>query len=73
MDKNELKRGVISVRARSVKHAGVEWQIYKARLLYTVTLTIPKLTVYPKQVACNHVGENCSFGMVTGNRICPRV
>ena len=34
VDKNELKRGVISVRAWSVKRAGVEWQSYKARLLY---------------------------------------
>ena len=34
VDKNEFKRGVISVRAWSVKRAGVEWQSYKARLLY---------------------------------------
>ena len=34
MDKNEFKRGVISVRAWSVKRAGVEWQSYIARLLY---------------------------------------
>ena len=34
VDKNEFKRGVISVRSWSVKRAGVEWQSYKARLLY---------------------------------------
>ena len=34
VDKNEFKRRVISVRAWSVKRAGVEWQSYKARLLY---------------------------------------
>ena len=34
VDKNEFKRGVISVRALSIKRAGVEWQSYKARLLY---------------------------------------
>ena len=34
VDKNEFERGVISVRAWSVKRAGVEWQSYKARLLY---------------------------------------
>ena len=28
MDKHEFKRGVISVRAWSVKRAGVEWQSY---------------------------------------------
>ena len=31
---NELKRGVICVRAWSVKRAGMEWQSYKALLLY---------------------------------------
>ena len=34
VDENEFKCGVISVRAWSVKRAGVEWQSYKARLLY---------------------------------------
>ena len=33
VDKNEFKRGVISVRAWSIKRAGMEWQSYKARLL----------------------------------------
>ena len=40
VDKNEFKRGVISVRAWSIKRAGVEWQSYKARLLYNVYLLI---------------------------------
>ena len=30
VDKIEFKRGVISVRAWSVKRVGVEWQSYKA-------------------------------------------
>ena len=38
VDKIEFKRGVISVRAWSVKRAGVEWQSYKARLLYVENL-----------------------------------
>ena len=38
VDKIEFKRGVISVRACSVKRAGVEWQSYKARLLYWIVI-----------------------------------
>ena len=39
VDKNEFKRGVISVRAWSFKRAGLEWQSYKARLLYNYRLS----------------------------------
>ena len=46
VDKNEFKRGVISVRAWSIKRAGVEWQSYKARLLYIVRMWVYCMQTY---------------------------